>query len=250
MGWRAVKRTRVHEDIAAQIRRQVVAGRLNPGDQLPSERELSERFRASRTSVREALRTLESTGLVRIRSGDGTYVASGLEGLDPPRQTQSALRDAFEARKIIEPEIAALAAAHATEAEIGRLDAVLQAQAKDVDRGGTGMEADATFHSLLARATKNDLLSKLNGFIAESLRDLVKQSMHADGRPTRSVAGHRAIVEALRNRDPEGARLAMARHLEDIEKSVQASETNNRNLSDRHNPRDEVSGQQPGGRVS
>src|SRR5512134_244757 len=78
MTLRAVKRKRIHEDIVAQIRRHVVDGRLRPGDRLPSERALSARFQVSRASLREAIRTLESTGLVQIRSGDGTYVASNL----------------------------------------------------------------------------------------------------------------------------------------------------------------------------
>jgi DNA-binding transcriptional regulator YhcF (GntR family) len=156
---RAVKRKRIHEDIVAQIRRHVVDGRLQPGDRLPSERVLSARFRVSRASVREAIRALESVGLVQILSGDGTYVASGLDVLlgawrSSTPQKKDALRDAFEARKIIEPEIAALAASRATDAEIRRMEAILAQQAERVAGGQTGVELDSAFHSLLAHSTK------------------------------------------------------------------------------------------------
>lgn len=224
MGLHAVRRMRIHEDIAAQIRRQLVAGRLGPGDQLPSERELSEKFRVSRASVREALRTLESAGLVRIRSGDGTYVASSLETLRAGGALaivrEDALRDVFQTRRILEPEIAALAASGASEPELVRLEALLQDQARDIELGGTGMESDTAFHALLATSTKNQLLVKLNAFIVDSLRALRERSLHTPGRPARSLAGHRAILEAVRSRNPVRARRAMLRHLSEIERSV------------------------------
>jgi GntR family transcriptional repressor for pyruvate dehydrogenase complex len=224
MALHAVKRMRIHEDIVTQIRRQLAEGRLGPGDQLPSERDLSEKFRVSRASVREAIRTLESTGLVRIRSGDGTYIASDLDTLNPLAllavQPKAALRDAFETRKIIEPEIAALASSRATELEIGRLATVLREQARDIEGGGTGMESDNAFHALLATSTKNQLLVKLNTFLVERLRELRERSLHTRGRPARSLAGHCAILEAIRARNPARARLAMLRHLTEIEQNV------------------------------
>jgi GntR family transcriptional repressor for pyruvate dehydrogenase complex len=164
-------------------------------------------------------------GLVQIRSGDGTYVASNLDvalsawrSLTP--QKKDALRDAFEARKIIEPEIAALAAARATDAEIRRMDAILAQQAHQVAGGQTGVESDSAFHSLLACSTKNHLLLKLNESIVDSLRETRERSLHAPGRSTRSLAGHRTILDAVRARDPGRARIAMLRHLQEIERNV------------------------------
>lgn len=225
MALRAVKRKRIHEDIAEQIRRHVVDGRLRPGDQLPSERVLSARFQVSRASLREAIRTLESTGLVQIRSGGGTYVASNLDvALSPWRSAttreKDALRAAFEARKIIEPGIAALAAARATGPEISRMEAVLLRQADQIARGRTGMDSDTTFHSLLARSTKNPLLLKLNESIVDSLRETRERSLHAPGRPARSLTGHRKILDAIRARNPGRARLAMLHHLREIERNI------------------------------
>jgi len=225
MALRAVKRRRIHEDIVAQIRRHVVDGRLQPGDRLPSERVLSVRFRVSRPSVREAIRTLESMGLVQILSGDGTYVASNLDVVlsawrSATPQKKDALRDAFEARKIIEPEIAALAASRATGSEISRMEAVLVRQARQVASGHTGMESDTAFHSLLARSTKNQLLLKLNESIVDGLRETRERSLHAPGRPARSLAGHRTILDAIRARNPGRARRAMLRHLQEIQRNI------------------------------
>jgi GntR family transcriptional repressor for pyruvate dehydrogenase complex len=186
---------------------------------------LSLRFQVSRASVREAIRALESMGLVQIRSGDGTYVASNLDvvlsawrSVTSPKK--DVLRDAFEARKIIEPEIAALAAARATGAEIRRLEAILAEQAHQVERGQTGVESDTAFHSLLACSTKNHLLLKLNESIVDALRETHERSLHAPGRSTRSLAGHRAILDAVRARHAGRARAAMLRHLQDIERNI------------------------------
>jgi len=179
----------------------------------------------SRASVREAIRALESTGLVQILSGDGTYVASGLDVLlgawrSSTPQKKDALRDAFEARKIIEPEIAALAASRATDAEIRRMETILAQQAERVAGGQTGVELDSAFHSLLAHSTTNHLLLKLNDSIVDGLRETRERSLHSPGRPTRSLAGHRIILDAVRARDPGRARLAMLRHLQQIERNI------------------------------
>ena len=225
MALRVIKRKRIHEDIVEQIRRHVVDGRLQPGERLPSERILSARFQVSRPSVREAIRALESMGLVQIRSGNGTYVASDLDvflstwrSATPGKK--DTLRNAFETRKIIEPEIAALAASRATAIEIRQMEAVLAEQARMIERGHAGVESDTVFHALLAATTNNHLLLKLNEFIVDALRETRERSLHAPGRAARSLAGHRAILDAVRSRDASRARTAMLRHLRAIERNV------------------------------
>lgn len=222
---RAVKRKRIYQDIVAQIRRLLDGGRLKPGDQLPSERELSERFQVSRASVREALRTLESMGLVKIKSGEGTYVASSLEALLSPLasailQQKDAFLDIFEARKIIEPELAALAARRAGPEEIQQMEGILEEQARQIAEGETGMDADTAFHAILAQAAKNKVFLKLNDSIVDSLHETRERSLHIPGRPARSLAGHRDILKAIRGKDPARARKAMLGHLEAIEHNI------------------------------
>lgn len=222
---RAIKKIRVYEDIVAQIKNLIAQGKLRPGDQLPSERELSEMFQVSRASVREAIRALESIGLIDIRQGEGTYIASTIETLltsvaSALAQHRDPLTPVFEARKILEPATAALAAERATAEEVAKLEAILTEQAKQIAEGETGVEADTRFHFTLAEAAKNEVLLRLNEAIVDGLRETRVRSLRSQGRPARSMAGHREILEAIRSKDPAKAREAMLNHLETIEHNV------------------------------
>jgi GntR family transcriptional repressor for pyruvate dehydrogenase complex len=222
---KAVKQKRIYQDIVAQIQQLLADGRLKPGQQLPSERELSELFQVSRASVREAIRALDSMGLVEIRSGEGTYVASTVDSLLSPlafaiRPQGDNLREVFEARRIVEPAIAALAAERANPSEIRRLEAILEEQAQHVSKGETGVEADSAFHSTLAQAAKNKVFLRLDDAMVQSLREVRERSLQADGRPARSLAGHQKILRAIRAKDPAKARQAMLEHLEAIERNI------------------------------
>jgi GntR family transcriptional repressor for pyruvate dehydrogenase complex len=222
---RAVKQKRVYQDIVAQIQGLLDDGQLKAGHQLPSERELSELFQVSRASVREAIRALESMGYVEIRSGEGTYVATTVESLFSPlasaiREQKDPYREIFEARMILEPQIAALAAERASPSDVQQLETILEEQAKQIAQGETGVEADTTFHSTLARAARNKVFLRINEAIVESLREVREQSLQGERRPARSLAGHRAILKAIHVRDPAGARRAMLEHLEAIERNI------------------------------
>jgi len=222
---KAIRKTRVYQDIVTQFKDLIADGKLRPGDQLPSERELSETFQVSRASVREAIRTLESMGFLETRQGEGTYIAPSVETL--LASVTSALdhrRDfflqVFEARKTLEPAIAALAAERATPELVEQLETILTEQARQVAEGETGVDADTRFHAALAEAAENRVLLRLNEAIMDSLRETRERSLQTDGRPARSLAGHRQILAAIREQDPESARKAMLHHLETIEHNV------------------------------
>jgi len=219
---RAVKKTRVYADIAGQLSDLITRGQLKPGDQLPSERELSQRFQVSRASVREAIRALESMGLVASRQGEGTYVVAGPESLLRPfaseaSQEPNGWHALFEARKLVEPQVAGLAAERVTEDEIAAMAAILDAQVVEVRAGRTGMENDTAFHLALARAAQNPFLLRLVSTLVESLKESRGKSVRREGRPARSLAGHRMILEAIREHNKAKARATMLRHLEGIE---------------------------------
>jgi len=225
MALRVVRRQGVHEGIVSQIRQLLTGGHFKPGDQLPSERELSEKLRVSRPSVREAIRALESLGLVEIRIGAGTYVASPAHTLlsslaSVTLQQRDVLLDIFEARKTIEPEIAAFAARRAGAEEIERMEEILSEQARQIAAGDTGVEADTAFHALLAQAAKNKVFLKLNEAIVDSLYETRERSLTIGGRPARSLQGHREILGAIRARNASRARTAMLAHLRAIEENV------------------------------
>src|SRR4030095_11915024 len=134
----AIRKTRIHEEVFSQIHELIKEGRFKARDQLPSERELAETFKVSRTSVREALRALESQGLIVSRTGMCHFVADpAVESLVPPLtrfliDEKKALADVFEMRKLIEPQIAALAAERATESDIAPLKRIVATQSEAV----------------------------------------------------------------------------------------------------------------------
>ena len=220
-----IKKTRVSEDIIAQLKGLIAEGKLRSGDRLPSERDLSEQFKVSRASVREAVRALESIGLLEARQGQGTYVTTSVEALVQPlahaiAREENAIIEVFEVRRLLEPQLAALAAARATASDLEELAETLEQQARQVAEGGTGAEMDTAFHSALARAAKNTLLLRLNDTLVDCLRDSRRRSLETPERPRRSLAGHQAILRALRARDAEAAQRAMLNHLEEIEHNI------------------------------
>jgi len=223
---RVVEKKRAYEDIVQQVLVLIEEGKLKRGDQLPSERYLTEAFKVSRTTVREAIRTLESMKLLKSRQGDGTYVlASSEEALIQPLaaalfKEKDDIFDIFYIRKIIEPHAAQLAAENATPQEIGEMEEVLRKQEECLERGESGIGIDSTFHMLMAKTTKNRIMERL----LLAMIDLIRQSREKyhmedenDRRTRRSLEGHRRVFSAIKNGDCDGARKSMLQHLEDIE---------------------------------
>ena len=160
-----VRSTRIYEEIVRQVKLLIADGKLKSGDRLPPERELAEKFVVSRTSVREALRALESRGLVEIRAGEGAFIRDiSLETLIEPLALvilphREAVGELFEARRMLEPAIAALAARRATPEEIAEMQRILDDQAREVSQGRTGLAQDAAFHAALAQSAHNRAIS-------------------------------------------------------------------------------------------
>jgi len=226
---RAIKKIRIHEEVVTQIHDLIRQGRFRAGDQLPSERELAETFKVSRTSVREALRALETQGLIVSRTGMGNFVADlPIESLVAPLaklliQEKDALADIFEMRKLIEPHIASLAAERATETHIERMKRMLERQCQAVERGGTGVEADAEFHFAIGQATQNQALEKLVFGLMELLSRSREESLQPPDRRTASIESHQMILSAIERHDKRRAHKAMLQHIEQGEESVLAA---------------------------
>lgn len=224
--FKPVKKTRVYEEIVVKIKDMLEKGRLKSGDQLPGERELSEVFQVSRSSVREALRTLETQGYLESRQGDGTYIASKpVESL--VRSLASVIfsekdsqMELFEMRRLIEPQLAYLAAERATQEEIAMMEQALVLQEEAVARGETGTDVDKSFHYIMAKATKNKVLLRLT----DSMRDLLAESrdkyLQVEGRPGKSISRHRQVLDAIKAKDGELAAQVMLEHVQDIEECL------------------------------
>jgi GntR family transcriptional regulator, transcriptional repressor for pyruvate dehydrogenase complex len=223
---KAIRKTRIYEEVVSQIHDLVREGRFKAGDQLPSERELAETFKVSRTSVREALRALEAQGLIVSRTGAGNFVADlPVESLVAPLaslllEEKDALADIFEVRKLIEPHIAALAAERATLSDIERMKKILDKQRDAVARGETGVEADAELHFAIAHAAQNQALEKLISGLMEILSHSREESLQTRDRRKASIESHRRILAAVEEHNKAKARDAMLKHIENVEENV------------------------------
>ena len=220
---KAIKKKRVYEDIVQQIHHLIQKGKFNQGDQLPTERELVDTFKVSRASVREAIRYLESMKLVESRQGNGTYViASSEEALVQPLAStlfleKDHLMDIFFIRKIIEPQVAQLAAEKATASEMNELEEILQEQAKNLAEGLNLTKTDSEFHNLLIQTAKNRVLERLLLAILDLLEQTREKNLQVEGRAQKSLKGHQEILSAIKSRNPVAALQAMRRHLEEVE---------------------------------
>jgi GntR family transcriptional regulator, transcriptional repressor for pyruvate dehydrogenase complex len=221
-----IKSTRIYEEIVRQVKQLIAEGRLKSGDRLPPERELAEKFVVSRTSVREALRALESLGLIEIRAGEGTFVRQvSLDALVGPlalmmTSQREAIGELFEARRVLEPAIAALAASRATPDEVQEMERILESQAREVAAGRTGLAEDAAFHTAVGAAAHNHAITRIVHAIMDLLTQSREESLNTPGRPTRSHQDHRRILQAIAKRDPSAARQAMLDHLVAVEALV------------------------------
>ena len=224
--FKPIKKAKVYEEIVAKIKEMIEKGRFKSGDQLPVERELAEVFRVSRSSVREALRSLESQGFIESRQGDGTYIASQpVEALVRPLASVISTEkddqmELFEMRRMIEPDLAYLAAERATEEEIAMMEKVLALQEEQIDRGESGTDVDRNFHYIMARAAKNKVILRITDDVMDLLAESREQYLQVEGRPQKSILRHREVLEAIRARDPERAEKCMLEHLMDIETSL------------------------------
>lgn len=217
-----VRKVRVYEEIVSQITSLILNGELKEGDKLPSERDLGERFGVGRNSVREATRALESANLVETRQGEGTFIVAGPDSLVPIlpasiSEEESGIHLLFEARRVLEPQIAALAAKRATQEETEELCQILRSQRVEVDAGRNGIEEDTQFHMTLAKAAKNKFLQNLLGTLLGSLREHREQSVREQSDRIRSHETHLTILNAIREKNEAEAATSMLSHLLEIE---------------------------------
>jgi GntR family transcriptional repressor for pyruvate dehydrogenase complex len=209
-------RTRLYEQVAEQITSWIRADGLAPGDRLPPERELAQRLGVSRATLSQALVALEVIGVVTVRHGDGTVLAES----PGPRRIVEAIRahahrlpEIIDTRDALETKIAALAAERRTADDLARIDEAIAEMARDVEAGGRGVEGDERFHGAVTAAAHSLLLARLMDEIRDLIRETRIESLSQPGRPADSLAGHRAIADAIRSGKPEAAADAMHAHV-------------------------------------
>jgi GntR family transcriptional repressor for pyruvate dehydrogenase complex len=230
MSYEPIERRKVYELIAEQLLGQISDRRLQPGDALPPERELTRLYGAGRSSVREALRMLESRGLIES-VGNGSFVVAPygnplnsslrlLLSLD-----EGTLHDIFELRRLLECEAAGLAAARRTDEHLREMADAIEDMAAGLDSttGDRFIDADLRFHLAVAEATGNRLVLHSMHAVRDVIRRALSSVFRIPQSPQRALEEHRAIRAAIEAQDPARAREEMRAHLVRVESDVDKS---------------------------
>jgi GntR family transcriptional repressor for pyruvate dehydrogenase complex len=228
-GVKPLRRAGLTEMLVARILGLVTAGNLEAGDQLPSERKLAETFNVSRPTLREAIRALAVLGVLEIRHGGGIFVSKlGAAELLQPLTFFLTLRSTeveklYDARRLIEGDIAARAALTAGPDDLAALEALVAEQEAVTTSPEAYRDVDTAFHQRLAALADNEFLARA----AQSLNILgLEFRKIASETPSvirQSIADHRAIVAALKRHDGEAARAAMVAHMLHVLNSTRTS---------------------------
>ena len=219
---------KLYQRIAEEIAGAIARGKYPAGTRLPGERDLADQFSVSRPTIREAMIALEMRGLVEARQGSGIYVTNSPPGNGGLPELDVGAFELNEARILFEGEAAALAATSIEDETLAALDTVL-AQMESGDDSPAAVDADRQFHLLIADATGNSIVRSVVEMLWE-IREksplcvhMFAQAWHEGVTPR--VAEHRTIVDALRARNPRGAREAMRKHLQRVtEEMLSATE--------------------------
>jgi DNA-binding FadR family transcriptional regulator len=221
---RVAEPTRLFQQVAQQIEGRIANGEWTVGDRLPAERELIKLFKISRSVLREALIVLELKGLVEIRVGAGTYVRrTGDEKVSSTDTSTLAMAAPFEllmARRMIESEVARLAALTGTPADLAKMKAALDQMESDPEPYMMRHVADRAFHMAIAEATRNPALVFVVSAYWDRYRRVIADHASAEARRPENrdpaIADHVAIYRCIAERDGAGAAAAMQAHLDRV----------------------------------
>jgi GntR family transcriptional repressor for pyruvate dehydrogenase complex len=221
-----VERKKVYELVAERLVQEISDRRLNPGDELPRERYLAEAYHVGRSSVREALRMLESRGLIASPGGGRLVVA---DYANPLNQSLSLLlrmhdgdqRELFEVRRILEVESAGLAALRRTEDDLEAMRGALRRMRQGLQSAERYVGGDVHFHMAIAAATHNRMATHMMQAIRDVLHRALLTIYQIPGSPERSLVQHGEILEAIAAGRGELARERMRQHLLRVEAEVE-----------------------------
>ena len=234
ISFQSVKTGKISELIGRQIKSAILDGAMKPGDRLPPERELVEHFQASRISIREALKSLETSGLLSIKPGSGVFVAE-VNSKPMSESLASILRikkismnELTEARMILEPNIARLACERITPEDLQKLEENIAGALTIVKSNVSARVKNIEFHSLLAESTRNSVLT----LTVKTLLDVLKEmsSEIVDDSPknveiaSHTLRHHKKILEALKEKDAEKVFELMRKHILKIQGSLKKAE--------------------------
>jgi GntR family transcriptional repressor for pyruvate dehydrogenase complex len=221
-----VSRVTIGEQVALQLAGMICDGRWRAGEKLPPEAELCRALTIGRSTLREALKSLAFIGMVRMRAGDGTYVAQTSPGLLERilarglLKTEKDLADVCETRLVLETELAAMAAERAEPADLELLRELLDTSRRSLgDEERPFIELDLDFHMAIAACAKNTVLRHLLVDIRGVLIEWIMKSQELPGLRENAIVQHEQIFESIVERNPVRAREAMRTHLETFQRA-------------------------------
>ncbi|MHB1294563.1 MAG: FadR/GntR family transcriptional regulator [Anaerolineae bacterium] len=227
MMYRPINKGGLTEQVATFIQDLILAGDLQPGDRLPSQRDLASQLAVSPAVVREAVRVLQERRLIEARAGSGTYVLElGPDSISESltllfRQGIVTFQQLHVVRRVLEIEVAALAARASTPADLALMTECIRNMDAQLDCPTAYCQADADFHLALARSTQNPIFPLLSIALLGALQQSRYVNSGVPGAPLRGQSHHRRIYDCVARGDVEEARHAMDEHLSQVEDDYQ-----------------------------
>lgn len=223
----SIRTERIYEQIVSQIHDLIREGKLKPGNKLPSERKLAESLGCSRSSLREALRVLESDGIIVSKAGGGRYIQNIKENINPEYEfnsvnllEKSAILYFLEAREVLEPAIARLAIERASDKDIEELGEVLKEMEEKFKHPEEEVKNDSIFHLKLAELTGNFVFVSMMETNLNMISKTRKKLLITSTRYHDSLNEHKKIYETIKNRDPGKAEKKILYHLQNLRKRI------------------------------
>ncbi len=220
MLYRKLERGRLYQSIIDEVEGYIISGKLKPGDLLPPERELAERFGVSRTAVREAVKVLSEKGLLDVQQGRGAMVKHHSYDMVVNSLTlclkldRSDAQQLLEVRMGLEPEMAALAAERADEVQVDELRRLASELRRRTDDDPEAVQLDLQFHDLIQESAQNSVGRAMLLSIRGALQELIRSSYALEHESVpRTAQEHSQIVDAIAAREPVRAASAMRKHL-------------------------------------
>lgn len=216
---RPVVRSRLYEQLVDRIIQHISAENMSTGSRLPSERVLAQALGVSRNTLKQALLVLEVQGIIHVRHGGGMYLARPLDSVEPLDalvDRRGRLPDVLDAREAVETKLAELAAERRTGADLEAIAAALALMAEEIAQGADAMQGDQRFHAALVAAAHSPVLASLYGQIAGMIEETRLESLRQPGRPSKSLAQHQRILDAVRAGRGGDAARAARRHVETV----------------------------------
>lgn len=217
------KTTDLTYTLVAGMKEMISGGTLHRGGRVPPERELAKKFGVNRASVRQALKALDVMGVLHQRVGDGTYLTPDASTtLGVPLEflilvDNITMTELLEARLIVEPALAGMAASRAGEKEIDRLiQASLEVEAAIATRAEDIASRDLAFHELLWNTAGNRLCERVFAAVHRAMFQMLEAPIRSAGPSQQIQLGHRRIVDAIKSHDEAAAKLALCAHLQSL----------------------------------